>query len=85
MTRPNPDQPVQPAIVPPDVVELVLRVGAVRSRDMIQYQLEAYSATDGVLLGMESFPGRRLSSMHGQLNEVCTRFIDFAQDHVVPF
>lgn len=52
----------QPALLPPDVVEYTLRVGLVRPSDLLQVQLEAHSPTDGVLLAMESWPGRRITT-----------------------
>lgn len=75
----------QPGLFPPDVVEITLRVGVVRSQDHLQWQLEASNATDGTLMRLESCPHRvmaqaadALAQMGRQLalalDEVCGPF-----------
>lgn len=51
----------QTTLFPPDVVEIRLRVGVVRSSDHLQWQLEAWSATDDTLLSMEATPHRSMA------------------------
>lgn len=52
----------QETLLTPGAVELVLRVGIVPGGDHSQYQLEVWSATDKVLIGMWSNPHSPLSS-----------------------
>ena len=53
---PTNPQWVQLALVPPPAVELRVLLGAVGGSDHLQAQLEAYSASDGVLIAMDAWP-----------------------------
>lgn len=61
---------VQLGLIPPDVLELTLRLGVVPASHHLQWQLEVRSATDGVLLGLVSTPHAELDRWPAELQQV---------------
>jgi len=72
---------VQQTLLPPDVVELTLRVALVNSSDHVQWQLEARCPTDDTLIAMESSPHAPLGALDTTLTEACRRFVRLVREH----
>lgn len=61
---------VQLGLIPPDVLEIHLRLGVVPASQHLQWLLEVQSATDGVLLGLVSTPHVDLGHWQRELVQV---------------
>lgn len=75
----------QQTLLPPEVIEATLRIGAIGSADHVQIQYEVHSATDGALLAMSTWPHCELARMRQRAQEALAEMLDFIEDTVIPF
>jgi len=81
----TPHTGAQPALFPPEAVEITLTLGLVGATDHMQLMFSVKNAIDGVLLELESVPHRHTNQLEGELDVWFTRFLHTALAHLVPF
>lgn len=84
MTPPTPTW-TQETLLPPDAVEITLRLGFVGQASHGQWQLEVRNATDGQLLSMLSCPHFHVRETPDVLVRLLTEAASAVETHVVPF
>lgn len=76
---------LQGTLLPPEAVELVLRVGVIGASDHGQWQLEVRCASDGTLLAMVSRPHFTIEQWHQELAKMSLELTNAWSTHVLPF
>lgn len=82
---PQPSEAPQATLIPPEAVEITLRVGLVGSDDHGQWQLEVRNATDGVLLSMIANPHFNTQLGDREFTKVATKLIAACNEYLLPF
>lgn len=75
----------QPALFPPPVVEISLRIGIVSDVEHVQAQIEVRSGTDGQLLAMQAWPHFEMSATEDRMREIGRSLTAIVREHTGPF
>lgn len=75
----------QPALVPPEVLEVTLRIGVVGSTDHAQVLVEVRNATDGQLLELESTPHVALDQLDTVVDMYAQQLMARVRRNACPF
>ena len=78
-------EPVQASLLPPEVVELTLRVGIMGCVNHAQIQYEIRNATDNMLLAMWSRPHLEVAGLEPAAHAALQELLEQARTLVVPF
>lgn len=76
---------IQLTIIPPDVVEIVITLGAVLSTDHGQVQVEVRDPVDGNLIAMWSRPSVALDQLEAELSDAYSRARQELRKVIWPF
>jgi len=75
----------QQSMLPPEVLEVVMRVGVSNGGNHVQIQVEWHDASGGKLLGVHSSPSVSLESLNEQLDEFSAEVRRLVLGAVHPF
>ena len=75
----------QLALIAPDVIEIRVTIGVVRSGDHLQWQLSITDPTVNALLAMTSAPHRPLTTYGDELDVLVGELRSWIEENVLPF
>lgn len=85
MPKPAASQYPQETLLPPEVVQVTVRIGFVGASGHCQWLCEARNATDGELLAMVGRPHFDIAQLDNQIDAIREEILTAVRSFVVPF